>query len=209
MPMPHQLVTIPSTATWSPALTQAPNPLMIPGPHRKLLFARSIPSVSLSMLVPMTAKPLIETTAFGGKVKQVPVLALVVMLLTRSNRVSVGLETLKSPHADTSTAQAGALTPITSPSTSRLPSTTARPAWFRLRIACLLALTLPPPVHRHWPPRCGAATPHPPFWPIVPPASHGQRMGTNRSRGRERVSRKMLPPPGLLTRRVAGRRRLP
>src|SRR5262245_8630806 len=162
MPTAHQLVTIPSIATCAtPSFllpTQTPKPLMIPGPHRKLLLSSMIPAVSLSMLLPMTAKPLMLTTAFGGKIRQNPVVAVVVMLLTRSNRVSA--EALKSPHAVTSTAQAGVLTPITSPSTSRLPSTTARLVLHRLRMTFLLAhsprrlcrgvvliaLTLPPPV---------------------------------------------------------------
>src|SRR5262249_45135780 len=133
MPVPHQLVRMLSTATWSPASTQVPNPLTIPGPHRKLLFPSSIPVVLASMLRPMTAKPLMLTTAFAGKIRQAPVLALVVMFVVRVNRVSVGLETLKFPHADTdtSTAQAGALTPTSSPSTSRLPSTVAQLTWYR------------------------------------------------------------------------------
>src|SRR5262249_39933346 len=61
---------------------------------------------------------------------------------------------LKSPHADTdtSTAQAGALMPTSSPSTSRLPSTAAQPTWYRLRMTSLL-------LHPHGVPTGGCA-PH-------------------------------------------------
>src|SRR5262249_46373036 len=103
MPVAHQLVTIPSIATWAPAKTHVPNPLMIPGPHRKLLSSSTTPAVEASMLRPMTAKPFMLTAALGGKIRQPPTLALVVMLLTRVNCVSLGLETRKSAHADTDT----------------------------------------------------------------------------------------------------------
>src|SRR5262245_20517964 len=109
--------------------------------------------------------------------------------------VSLGFVTLKSPHPVTGTAQAGALTPTTSPSTSRLPSSTARPALDRLRIAFLLSHPRGFPVGDSapsvdasascsTPPGCGFSAPHHPSGPPwsrppvhtdrVPPLSDGQ-----------------------------------
>src|SRR5262249_61089305 len=72
------------------------------------------------------------------KMQQTPVVKSSLMLLARTNRVSIGLEALQFPHAVPSPAQAGALTPTTSPSTTRLLRTTTRPTFDSLRIAFLL-----------------------------------------------------------------------